>query len=739
MQGCNDPVKRECVGRMFVERKLGVLVLSETKLRGRGEVAFGSVAGRTSGVDGGAAREGVCIIVSEEWKKYVKEWKEVSSRLMYVRMNIGESKYVIVGAYGPGSEKHKKIREEFWINLGLLLESFDSDEIVCVLGDLNARVGHSKIQGVIGDFGVPGMNESGEWMIDWCRQHEMVVCNTLFNKRDVHKYTWIRKVMGVVTEKALMDYMCIKEKYKARVTDVTVLRAAGDVQSDHHLVVCKMKVRRGRATTGQRDEVHEVVRVERLRDEGCKEQFREGLKEKWMAQKEVEVGSVEEEWSTLKSALISCAGDACGTKRLSKRGIRKGSEWWSAEMDRLVKEKREMYKIWLQNRDTQSYASYKLKRKEVKRAVRRAQKDANERWGRKLAGDFSANKKMFWREVKRSRKGGDVGEECVKDLNGNVLSKSSEVCERWKEYFDGLLNVSENGQAQITALTGGSVGRFTRSNDRVREKEVLEAINRLKNGKASGLDGVKAEYLKCGGNVCVEWMVRLLNVCLDSGMVPMDWKKGCIVPIYKGKGDPLDCKNSRGISLLSMPGKVFGRILIERVMENTEGQIGEEQCGFRKGRSCADQIFALRQLCEKMFEKKKRVYLAFMDLEKAYDRVDRSAMWQVMRIYGIGGKVLRSIMSFYDEGKACVRVGGVVSDSFEVTVGLRQGCVMSPWMFNLYMDGVVREVNARVNGMGVKMREGGSGSNVTEWVLGQLLFADDTALVAEVESSCNAR
>ena len=134
--------------------------------------------------------------------------------------------------------------------------------------------------------------------------------------------------------------------------------------------------------------------------------------------------------------------------------------------------------------------------------------------------------------------------------------------------------------------------------------------------------------------MCAEWMVRLLNVCLSSGSVPSEWKIGCIVPLYKGKGDRLECKNNRGISLLSIPGKVYGRILIERVIENSEGQVGEEQSGFRKGRSCADQIFVLRQVCEKMKEKKRKVWVAFMDLEKAYDRVDREAMWQVMRIYG---------------------------------------------------------------------------------------------------------
>ena len=80
------------------------------------------------------------------------------------------------------------------------------------------------------------------------------------------------------------------------------------------------------------------------------------------------------------------------------------------------------------------------------------------------------------------------------------------------------------------------------------------------------------------------------------GKVPKDWQRAIVVPLYKGKGDRLDCKNYRGISLLSIPGKVYGRILIERVRDMTEGMIGEEQCGFRMGRGCVDQVFTLKQL-----------------------------------------------------------------------------------------------------------------------------------------------
>ena len=131
-----------------------------------------------------------------------------------------------------------------------------------------------------------------------------------------------------------------------------------------------------------------------------------------------------------------------------------------------------------------------------------------------------------------------------------------------------------------------------------------------------------------------------------------------------------------------------------RIRDKTENVIAEVQSGFRRGRGCTDQNFIVRQMCEKYLGKGKDVYFAFLDLEKAYDRVDRDAMWNVLRLYGIGGRLLRGVKSLYVGSKACVRVGNEVSEWFPVRVGLRQGCVMSPWLFNLYIDGVVREVNA---------------------------------------------
>ena len=133
----------------------------------------------------------------------------------------------------------------------------------------------------------------------------------------------------------------------------------------------------------------------------------------------------------------------------------------------------------------------------------------------------------------------------------------------------------------------------------------------------------------------------------------MDWRGACIVPLYKGQADKCECSNSRGI-ILSVVGKLYGRVLIKIIRAGTECAIGEVQCGFIQGRGCTEEVFAVRQVCEKYLENEKDVFWAFMDLEKAYDNIDRHGMWQMLRVYGVGGKLLKAGQSFYVDSRACL-------------------------------------------------------------------------------------
>ena len=289
--------------------------------------------------------------------------------------------------------------------------------------------------------------------------------------------------------------------------------------------------------------------------------------------------------------------------------------------------------------------------------------------------------------------------------------------ERWKEYFSGLLQAGgqENESPKKAA---GSCPMY--EEDSIGIEEVLEAIAKLKSGKAPGVCGIDAEMLKAGGMVAAEWLHRVIEVAWAKGEVANDWKKAVIVPLHK-KGSKMVCSNYRGISLLSIPNKVYARILDSRVRSKTESKVLEVQGAFRRGRSCVDQIFTIRQLSEKVLEKNKQMVIACIDLEKAYDKVCRVRLWQVLERYGIQGGLMTAIRSMYLGSQACVRASGKMSGWFPITQGVRQGCVMSPWLFNVFMDGIIREVKENLQG----------GVQLTTTNVQMLLFADDVVMVTE--------
>ena len=131
--------------------------------------------------------------------------------------------------------------------------------------------------------------------------------------------------------------------------------------------------------------------------------------------------------------------------------------------------------------------------------------------------------------------------------------------------------------------------------------------------------------------------------------------------LCKGNGDKCECSNSRGIRLLNVVAKLYGTLLINRVRARTDCAIREEQCGFRQGRGCMEQVFAKRQVYEKYLANGKDLFWAFMDLEKAYDTIDLHGMWQMLSVYKVAGKFLKPVQSFYVDSRVCVRMGNNLS------------------------------------------------------------------------------
>ena len=245
VRGCSSIESKRCeIGCMFGRRGMDVLALFETKMKGKGEVAFGEVTGRVSGVKRGRAREGVALLLSEWMGNKVVEWKEVSSRLMWVRVRMGNECWAFVSAYGLGCERSEEMQDEFWNDLTRCVDGLSTRNYVVVFGDLNARVGDGEVEGVVGKYGVPGENESSERLLDMCVEQELVIGNSFFKKKEINKYTWIGVANGRVIERALMDYVLITKRMIGRLKDAHVFRGVAAGMSDHFLVEAEVVAER---------------------------------------------------------------------------------------------------------------------------------------------------------------------------------------------------------------------------------------------------------------------------------------------------------------------------------------------------------------------------------------------------------------------------------------------------------------------------------------------------------------
>ena len=166
----------------------------------------------------------------------------------------------------------------------------------------------------------------------------------------------------------------------------------------------------------------------------------------------------------------------------------------------------------------------------------------------------------------------------------------------------------------------------------------------------------------------------MFNRIVLEGKVPDDWSRSWILNVYKGKGDSLECGSYRGIKLLEHALKVFERVVEKRVRRCVS--LDEMQFGFRPGKSTTDAIFIVRQLQEKYMDKKKELWMAFVDLEKAFDRVPRQVMWWALRKMGVPEWLVVIIAAMYRNGKTAVKTGFGVGEMFEVKVGVHQGSLV---------------------------------------------------------------
>ena len=266
--------------------------------------------------------------------------------------------------------------------------------------------------------------------------------------------------------------------------------------------------------------------------------------------------------------------------------------------------------------------------------------------------------------------------------------------------------------------------------------EISKNIKVLKNNKSEGADFVKNEYLKNCPQSVIILIVRLFNLILQTGHVPYEWCVGLIVPIFKKKGSHFDPNNYRGITLLSCLGKLFTLCLNARLTKFVTDRhiIGEEQTAFREGYSTMDNVFVLNEIINIYLHNHKRLYCCFIDYQKAFDTINRSALWGKLIENGINGKIFRVIYNMYDSAKSCVKEESMVSGLFACNVGVRQGENLSPLLFAIFLNDFEKSLSTKYNGLTTitELSRILSNDDINFFInMYTLLYADDTLVFAE--------
>ena len=738
------------IGRELARCNIDIAALSETRISGVDQELVERGAGYTFFTIGKPESEpryhGVGFAIKNTLLAQLGEQRPhgINCRLSHMKIKLASNRFInIVSAYAPTLDASDEDKDAFYEDLSTLLGGIPGNQKIILLGDFNARVGrdYNAWEKIIGKHGTGTLhaNANGIRLLSLCAEHGLAITNTMYQQADRYKTTWMHQR----TKKwHLIDYVIVRQK---DISDVRFTKSvtASTIWSDHRMVRSKIKVTVAPPVRANRVVSRKRLCIQSLSAVSTKTKLSDCITD--ALQRNPPKQNPTEEWENIRDIANRSAVECLGYTRTKHKD-------WFDEQDNKIKPLlntlHQKHDAWTEDRsDLQKQNNYHLYKQKAKRSIR----NMKEKWWSERAKEIqvAADKhdtKAFYQGLKEVHGPKKRSTAAIKNKQGNeLITDKQKILDRWAEHFNGVLNqISDFDETVLEEIPELPVNEELDTVPTIAETET--AIKEMASGKAGGSDNIPAEVYKHGGKLLRERLQNLFKLIWEQKDIPQQLKDALIVHIYKNKGDITCCDNHRGISLLSIAGKVLARILLNRLQKhiNDANLIPESQCGFRRYRGTTDMIFSVRQLQEKCREQNLELYMVFIDLTKAFDTVNREGLWKILRQIGCPETFVTIIRLLHDNMRAKIMDGGETSPDFAVTNGTKQGCVLAPTLFSIFFS-MMLHVAFKNEQAGIMVRSRTdrgllssisfakllkSAKKCTFTLIRDLLFADDCALVA---------
>lgn len=674
-----------------------ICALQETKKKGRGQYQYEDYTLIYSGVQKSKrATAGVGILIHNKYKNSLDGCEYVSERILSIKLKTEGATLHIISAYSPEECKPKDEREAFFKELQRTLDNIPSNEAVIVAGDFNARTGNEIIPGIKQRFNENCLNDNGELLIDLCTFNNLRINNTFFNLPEQYKYTF-QNTRG---HKSIIDYILTNRNiHPQQIMGVRTLNSA-DVGSDHSLLLCKIRFNIKKATPNKVDQ-ETKWNIESLWNDATKKLYQDRLTRELEKNEIATEDEPEVRWEKIKNSIKEAANQALGTRTVKRNNRPNKTPWFKREVKEKCQEKRIAYLRYKNLRTQESHEEYKKTRNKTKTLIRRIKREHWVTFSKRMESDFYGLQKQIWRMIRQQKA------EMRELIEINHIDEKT-----WVEYLRELFKSKHTHQ--------NSLQNYITVNDNVTItfEKVEKTLSQLKNRKSPGQDKIPNELLKYGGKKLTQELFKMIQKILEQHTIPECWKTSTMILMLK-KGEPTNPNNYRGINLLDTGLKITTKIIANLI--NSHTTLAEEQQGFRCGRSCNDAIFIIRQIAEKSIEYNKPAFMCFIDLRKAFDRILLKDVIEVLYNRGIPTNIIKTITNIYENNRIQAKIKNKLTTPITVESGIRQGDSLSPVLFNIVMEEIIKRVNT------------GKGYEMGQQEIKIVCYADDAVLLANNE------